>query len=128
MIRNLVLGALLSVGLLATAGTASAQYHRGGGHYHGGGHQHGGGHYHGGGYGRGIYSVPVVVAPRPILVSPGYGYGYGSPYYSPAFVSPRPYYGGYPGYGYGGYGGSFGTVNFGYNSPGFGMNLGFLFR
>lgn len=126
MSRNLVLGGLVAFGLLAMATTtASAQYVvRGGGHRHGG-HYHGGGQYYGG---RGIYPVPVVAPPRPIIVNSGYPFGsFGSPYFaptfgSPAFVSPAPFYG-YPRYG-----GGFNTVNFGVYRPGFGLNLGFVIR
>jgi hypothetical protein len=115
MSGKLIFGGLMAAGLMAlSADTASAQFY--------GGHP---GH-------RGVYSVPVYAPPRPVIVQPGFGYGYGYPVYSrPVVVSPGFGYGGfgnpYWGGGFGGpvYGGGFNSVNIGFGRPGFGVNVGF---
>lgn len=125
MLNKLVLSGLLALGLLAVSAEPSqAQYIvQSGGYYPGNHHHH---HHHGG-----FYSAPVIVAPRPIVVGSSYPWGtFGSPYFapsfgSPAFISPSPFFGGYPGYGIGR---SFGTVGIGYSRPGFGINVGFIIR
>ena len=75
---------VLAGAMAATSGTALAQRHGGGGHWHGGGgHFHGGGgHWRGGGFRGGGWG-------------PGFGIGFGSPYY----YGGGPYYGA-PGCGY----------------------------
>ena len=123
MSGKLLFGGLLAVAVVAlSSGTASAQWY--------GGHPgHRGGYYGGGG----VVVAPQVVYSRPVYSTPFVSPVYGGGFYSPGFVS-RPIYGpvyggGFaPGFGYGGYGGSFGTVNLGYYRPGFGLNLGFVIR
>ncbi|HTN02525.1 hypothetical protein [Planctellipticum variicoloris] len=118
MLRTLVLGTAVAVGLvLAGQGTAQAGgpgYH--GGHHH---HHHHGGPGYGGGYGyRGGY-VGRPIGYRPVFVGnsgPAFGYpvNYGYGYGQPACGT------GYGGYGYGassyGYGSGVGIV-----TPGFGF-------
>lgn len=117
MVRNLVLGSMVAVGLLvggqslAQAGGPGHGYVGGG--YGGGGHHHH--HHHGGGY---IPARPIVYAP---------------PVYRPVFVGnvgpvyPAPYGYGGGGYGYGGgygcnhsYGGYYGS-GISIRTPGFGL-------
>lgn len=114
-------GGLLALGLMAVlAGSASAG-NPGRGGYGGGynrGYGYGGGYGGYGGYNRGYYPAPVYrpyvspvfVNPRPVVINPGFGYGYGYPRY------------GYPSYGYGT------GVNFGVYRPGYSFSFGTIFR
>ena len=124
--KSLVVAGLLAVGVMLMAdNSASAQYVvRHGNHFHtvSPGYGYGGG-YGGGYYARPVYTVPVYTAPVAVYptVVGGYPWGnFGSPLL-PSYGYNRGVYGGYPVYG-----GSYNTLNFGIQRPGFSLNLGFI--
>lgn len=110
MLRTLVLGTVVAVGLMLSGqGIAQA----GGPGYYGGHHHH---HHHSFGYsgafvgGRQVVARPVFVGNSGPAYGYPYGYGYGGGYGQP-----------YCGSGYGGYGYGYPSYGVGVAAPGFGF-------